>query len=98
MSNEFKLFCVPPVLIYDSIWSVVLAGSCAACLLLHIFMEYGKPPTDDLQVRLTGMARDALCRRILANALMDQVLLVATIALEALIFSRIVRVASPLAD
>ncbi|KZT57304.1 voltage-gated potassium channel [Calocera cornea HHB12733] len=61
-----------------AIWSCVLSGSCTLVLLLHFLLQIGRPPSDELQVRLTGAH---FMRNILG--------LVLVLALEAVIFSKI---------
>lgn len=37
-----------------AIWAVILSGSVAAYLVFHFVVEIGRPPEDDMQVRITG--------------------------------------------
>ncbi len=61
-----------------AIWAVILSGTTASFLIFHLMVEIGRPPEDDPQVRMTG-----------ANFLRNITALIAVVALEALIFSRV---------
>lgn len=61
-----------------ALWTVILSGTIAVFLIFHFVVEIGRPPEDDLQVRMTG-----------ANFLRNITGLIAVVALEALIFSRV---------